>query len=104
MHPWGKWGRNFVSYGVHAARVALDDAGVAWADVDLVVGGETVRNGYGGYVAGAPVGHALGRDGARGAPPHPPCAAGAPGLGTPPAPILAGLSEGAPGVGAGPTP
>ena len=20
MHPWGKWGRNFVEYGVHAAR------------------------------------------------------------------------------------
>ena len=23
MHPWGKWGRNFVEYGVHAARAAL---------------------------------------------------------------------------------
>ncbi len=22
MHPWGKWGRNFVEYGVHAARAA----------------------------------------------------------------------------------
>ena len=31
MHPWGKWGRNFVSYGVHAAREALKDSGVAWA-------------------------------------------------------------------------
>ena len=20
MHPWGKWGRNFVEYGVHAAQ------------------------------------------------------------------------------------
>src|SRR5688572_9956990 len=28
MHPWGKWGRNFVEYGVHAARAALADAGV----------------------------------------------------------------------------
>ena len=27
MHPWGKWGRNFVEYGVVAARAALDDAG-----------------------------------------------------------------------------
>ena len=54
MHPWGKWGRPFVSYGVAAARQALADAGVDWADVDLVVGGETVRNGYGGYVAGVP--------------------------------------------------
>ena len=23
MHPWGKWGRPFQSYGVHAARAAL---------------------------------------------------------------------------------
>ncbi|MBK3587716.1 lipid-transfer protein, partial [Streptomyces sp. MBT57] len=26
MHPWGKWGRSFVSYGRIAARAALDDA------------------------------------------------------------------------------
>ena len=30
MHPWGKWGRNFVEYGVVAARAALADAGLAW--------------------------------------------------------------------------
>ena len=30
MHPWGKWGRPFTEYGVHAARAALADAGVAW--------------------------------------------------------------------------
>ena len=40
MHPWGKWGRSFVSYGVHAAREALKDSDVPWGDVDLVVGGE----------------------------------------------------------------
>ena len=34
MHPWGKWGRNFVEYGVHAARAALADSGIAWSDVD----------------------------------------------------------------------
>ena len=28
MHPWGKWGRPFVEYGVHAARAALEDAGI----------------------------------------------------------------------------
>ncbi len=39
MHPWGKWGRNFVEYGLHAARTALDDAGVDWRDVQYVVGG-----------------------------------------------------------------
>src|SRR5690606_34620331 len=42
MHPWGKWGKSFVTYGVHAARAALTDAGIPWTDVDLVVGGETV--------------------------------------------------------------
>ena len=29
MHAWGKWGRNFVEYGVHAARAALADATLA---------------------------------------------------------------------------
>ena len=33
MHPWGKWGRNFVEYGVAAARAALDDAGVDGLDL-----------------------------------------------------------------------
>ena len=55
MHPWGKWGKPFHTYGVAAARAALADAGVPWADVDLVVGGETVRNGYAGFVAGASI-------------------------------------------------
>ena len=27
MHPWGKWGRNFVEYGVAAARDALAASG-----------------------------------------------------------------------------
>ena len=48
MHPWGKWGQSFVKYGVAAARAALADSGVNWQDVDFIVGGETVRNGYGG--------------------------------------------------------
>ena len=60
MHPWGTWGHSFVKYGVHAARAALADAGVDWQDVELVVGGETVRNGYAGYVAGATFAQALG--------------------------------------------
>ena len=29
MHPWGKWGRNFVEYGTIAAKKALDDAQIA---------------------------------------------------------------------------
>lgn len=104
MHPWGKWGKPFVEYGVHAARAALADAGVAWADVDLVVGGETVRNGYGGYVAGATFAQALGWNGARVATSYAACATGAQALDTARARILAGLSEVALVVGADTTP
>ena len=104
MHPWGKWGRNFVSYGVHAARAALDDAGIPWTDVDLVVGGETVRNGYAGYVAGSTFASALGWNGARVATSYAACATGAQALDTARARILAGLSEVALVVGADTTP
>ncbi len=48
MHPWGKWGRSFVEYGRTAAREALADAGLDWADVGSVVGADTVRSGYRG--------------------------------------------------------
>jgi acetyl-CoA acetyltransferase len=104
MHPWGKWGRNFVDYGVHAARAALADSGIEWTDVDLVVGGETVRNGYGGYVAGATFAQALGWNGARVATSYAACATGAQALDTARARILAGLSEVALVVGADTTP
>jgi acetyl-CoA acetyltransferase len=104
MHPWGKWGRHFVSYGVHAAREALKDSGVAWADVDFVVGGETVRNGYGGYVAGATFAQALGWNGARVATSYAACATGAQALDTARARILAGMCEVALVVGADTTP
>ena len=30
MHPWGKWGRNFVSYGVHAALAADPTEDAPW--------------------------------------------------------------------------
>ncbi|CAI9410839.1 lipid-transfer protein [Nocardioides sp. T2.26MG-1] len=104
MHPWGKWGRNFVEYGVHAARAALADASVDWRDVDLVVGGETVRNGYGGYVAGATFAQALGWNGARVATSYAACATGAQALDTARARILAGMCEVALVVGADTTP
>jgi acetyl-CoA acetyltransferase len=104
MHPWGKWGKSFVSYGVHAARAALADAEVAWEDVELVVGGETVRNGYGGYVAGATFAQALGWNGARVATSYAACATGAQALDTARARILAGLCEVALVVGADTTP
>lgn len=104
MHPWGKWGRSFVEYGVHAARAALADAGVPWTDVDLVVGGETVRNGYAGYVAGSTFASALGWNGARIATSYAACATGAQALDTARARILAGLSDVALVVGADTTP
>ncbi len=104
MHPWGKWGRSFVQYGVHAARAALADAGVAWDDVELVVGGETVRNGYAGYVAGSTFAQALGWNGARVATSYAACATGAQAIDTARARIMAGLCEVALVVGADTTP
>ena len=65
MHPWGKWGRNFVEYGVVAAQAALADAGVAWPDIQFVSGADTMRNGYPGYVAGATFAQTLGWNGAQ---------------------------------------
>jgi acetyl-CoA acetyltransferase len=104
MHPWGKWGRPFQSYGVAAARAALADAGLDWADVQLVVGGETVRNGYAGYVAGATFAQALGWNGARVATAYAACATGAQALDTARARILAGMCDVALVVGADTTP
>ena len=104
MHPWGKWGRPFQTYGVHAARAALADAGLDWSDVQLVVGGETVRNGYAGYVAGATFAQALGWNGARVATAYAACATGAQALDTARARILAGMCDVALVVGADTTP
>ena len=89
---------------MHAARAALADAGIPWTDVDLIVGGETVRNGYGGYVAGATFAQALGWNGARVATSYAACATGAQALDTARARILAGLCEVALVVGADTTP
>ncbi|MFY9587181.1 MAG: lipid-transfer protein, partial [Actinomycetota bacterium] len=91
MHPWGKWGRNFVEYGVAAARHALTDAGIAWTDVQFIAGGETVRNGYPGYVAGSTFAQALGWSGARVATSYVACASGAQAIDVARARILAGL-------------
>ncbi len=104
MHPWGKWGRNFVGYGLTAARAALDDAGVAWSDIDFVVGGETVRNGYGGYVAGSTMARALGWNGARVATCYAACASGSAAIEAARTRILAGLCDLALVVGADTTP
>ncbi|HZT65010.1 MAG TPA: lipid-transfer protein [Acidimicrobiales bacterium] len=104
MTPWGKWGRNFAEYGVEAAREALSDAGVAWRDIQFVAGGETVRNGYPGYVAGATVAQALGWNGARVSSSYAACASGATALAAARAQILAGFCDVALVVGADTTP
>ena len=104
MHEWGKWGRPFQDYGVDAALAALDDAGVAWADVQFVAGGETVRNGYPGYVAAATITQALGWNGARVASCYAACASGVTALDAARARILAGLCDVALVVGADTTP
>ncbi|MGW5134881.1 lipid-transfer protein [Streptomyces sp. NPDC004135] len=93
MHPWGKWGRSFVEYGVAAARAALADAGLDWRDVGSIIGADTVRGGYPGYVAGATFAKALGWQGARVASVYAACASGAQALDTARAQILAGLAD-----------
>jgi acetyl-CoA acetyltransferase len=104
MHPWGKWGRNFVEYGVEAANLALDDAGLEWTDVQLVVAGDTIRNGYPGYVAAASFSQALGWTGAPVISSYGACASGTQAIATARAQILAGICDVALVVGADTTP
>jgi len=104
MHPWGKWGRNFVEYGVHAARAALKDAGVPWTDVQFVSGAATMRCGYPGYVAGATFAQALGWQGAQVNTSYAACASGSQALAAARAQILAGACDVALVVGADTTP
>ena len=104
MHPWGKWGHNFVEYGVAAAREALKDAGVPWQDVKFVSGGATVRCGYPGYVAGATFAQALGWQGAEVNTSYAACASGSQALAAARNKILAGACDVALVVGADTTP
>jgi acetyl-CoA acetyltransferase len=104
MHPWGKWGRNFVEYGIVAAQAALADAGLAWDDVQFVAGADTIRNGYPGFIAGATFSQALGWKGNRVSSSYAACASGAQALDSARAQILAGLCDVALVVGADTTP
>lgn len=104
MHPWGKWGRNFVEYGVAAARDALRDAGIDWSEVQFVSGADTMRNGYPGYVSGATFAQAMGWTGARVASSYAACASGVTALEAARTRILAGLCDVALVVGADTTP
>ena len=104
MHPWGKWGRNFVEYGVHAAREAMDDADVPWDDIQFVSGANTVRNGYPGWVSGSTFANALGFQGTQLSSSYAACASGATALSIARAQILSGVCDVALVVGADTTP
>jgi acetyl-CoA acetyltransferase len=104
MHPWGKWGRNFVEYGVHAARAALKDADLTWRDVQFISGAATMRCGYPGSVAGATFAQALGWQGAQVNTSYAACASGSQALAAARAQILAGGCEVALVIGADTTP
>ncbi len=104
MHPWGKWGRNFVEYGVSACREAIRDAGVAWPDIGFVSGAATMRCGYPGYVAGATFAQALGWQGAEVNTSYAACASGSQALAAARAKILAGQCDVALVVGSDTTP
>lgn len=104
MHPWGKWGRNFVEYGVAAARDALTDAAVDWRDIGFVAGADTMRNGYPGYVAGATFAQALGWTGVPVTSAYGACASGAMALDAARQRILSGMCDVALVVGADTTP
>jgi acetyl-CoA acetyltransferase len=104
MHPWGKWGRNFVEYGVKAARDALADAKVDWRDVQFVSGANTVRCGYPGYVSASTFAKALGFTGTQVASSYAACASGTTALSIARAQILAGVCDVALVVGADTTP
>lgn len=104
MHPWGNWGESFVKYGVHAAHDALRDADVALGDVGFIAAGETIRNGYPGYVAGATFARALGWSGIPIASCYAACASGTQAIEAARTRILAGLCDVALVLGAGATP
>ena len=104
MHPWGKWGKNFVEYGLVAARAALADAGIDWREVQFVSGAATIRCGYPGYVAGATFAQALGWQGAQVNTSYAACASGSQALAAARSKILSGECEVALVIGADTTP
>jgi acetyl-CoA acetyltransferase len=87
-----------------AARAALDDAGLAWRDIQYVAGADTIRNGYPGFIAGATFAQKLGWTGVRVSSSYAACASGAQALHQARAQILAGYCDVALVIGADTTP
>ena len=104
MHPWGKWGNSFVSYGEKAAKDALADANIDWKDIEFISGANTIRCGYPGYVSGSTFANALGFTGCQMANSYAACASGSAALSIARAQILAGVCDVALVVGADTTP
>jgi acetyl-CoA acetyltransferase len=104
MHPWGKWGKNFVEYGRAAIVDALADSGIDWQDVEFVSGADTIRNGYPGFIAGATFAQAMGWTGVPVASSYAACASGATAMGVARDRIRSGACEIALVVGADTTP
>ncbi|MED5260973.1 MAG: lipid-transfer protein [Myxococcota bacterium] len=104
MHPWGKWGRNFVDYGVHAIHEALADSGLDYRQVEFIAGGDTMRNGYPGYVSAATFAKAMGWTGIPVASCYAARASGATAMEIARTRILAGMCDVALVVGADTTP
>jgi acetyl-CoA acetyltransferase len=104
MHPWGKWGTDFTEYGMIAARAALAESGLDWAQIQFVAGADTIRNGYPGFVAGATFAQKLGWTGVSVSSSYAACASGAQALQSARAHILAGFCDVALVVGADTTP
>ena len=93
MHPWGKWGKNFVEYGITAAHNALADAQLEWKDIQYISGANTMRCGYPGNISGATFAQALGWNGARISSCYAACASGAAAINIARAQILSGMCD-----------
>ncbi len=61
VYPWGKYpGKTFVDLGQVVCQKALEDAGLHWNDIQLVVGGEAPYVGVPGMQAGSTISERLG--------------------------------------------
>ena len=58
---WGKWAdKNCFDHGKAAAKMALEDAGLHWSDIEFLVGGSTMYSGTLGVLDGSCIAEQLG--------------------------------------------